>query len=161
MTHEYGTVIDSLRQRLLDRRRAIVGRVARTDDVLGELDQSTPAEAEEEAQELNQARIVAQLGQRSRAELDAIDVAIDLMERGDYGFCEECEEPIDVARLEVLPTARGGGRRHRRGLLSAGRQPPFAAGTNVRHGCPRRPGQGGSACGTFTPGTTGSTIRDA
>ena len=106
MTHEYGTVIDSLRQRLLDRRRAIVGRVARTDDVLGELDQSTPAEAEEEAQELNQARIVAQLGQRSRAELDAIDVAIDLMERGDYGFCEECEEPIDVARLEVLPTAR-------------------------------------------------------
>jgi len=38
MTHEYGMVIDSLRQRLLDRRRAIVGRVARTDDVLGELE---------------------------------------------------------------------------------------------------------------------------
>jgi RNA polymerase-binding transcription factor len=106
MNHEHGTVIDSLRQRLLDRRRAIVGRVARTDDLLGELDGSAPAEVEEEAQELNQARIVAELGQRGRAELDAIDVAIELMERGDYGFCEECEEPIDVARLEVLPTAR-------------------------------------------------------
>jgi RNA polymerase-binding transcription factor len=106
MDYEHGTVIDSLRQRLLDRRRAIVGRVARTDGLLGELDESTPSEVEEEAQELNQARIVAQLGQRGRAELDAIDVAIELMERGDYGFCEECEEPIDVARLEVLPTAR-------------------------------------------------------
>src|SRR5258705_10239249 len=79
MNHEHGTVIDSLRQRLLDRRRAIVGRVARTDDFRGELDGSTPAEVEEEAQELNQARIVDQLGQRGRAELDAIDVAIELM----------------------------------------------------------------------------------
>ncbi len=106
MEYAHGTVIDSLRQRLLARRRAIVGRVARTDDLLGELEESTPAEVEEEAQELNQARIVAQLGQRGRAELDAIDTAIELMARGDYGFCEECEEPIDVARLEVLPTAR-------------------------------------------------------
>ncbi len=106
MSHEHGTVIDTLRQRLLARRRAIVGRVARTDDLLDELEESTPAEIEEDAQELNQARIVAELGQRGRAELDAIDGAIALMERGDYGFCEECEEPIDVARLEVLPTAR-------------------------------------------------------
>lgn len=106
MDYEHGPVIDSLRQRLLQRRQAIVGRVARTDGFLGELDESSPAEVEEEAQELNQARIVAELGQRGRAELDAIDVAIELMERGDYGFCEECEEPIDVARLEVSPTAR-------------------------------------------------------
>jgi RNA polymerase-binding protein DksA len=103
---EHGTVIGTLRQRLLARRRDILGRVTRTEDLLGELDVSQPAEAEEEAQELNQARLVDQLGQRGRAEIDAIDVAITRMERGDYGFCEECEEPIDVARLEVLPTAR-------------------------------------------------------
>src|SRR5262249_41851060 len=78
MSHEHGTVIDTLRQRLLARRRAIVGRVARTDDLLDELEESTPAEIEEDAQELNQARIVAELGQRGRAELDAIDGAIAL-----------------------------------------------------------------------------------
>jgi RNA polymerase-binding protein DksA len=99
------TVIDTLRQRLLARRSAIIGRVARTQDVPGEFDER-PAEVEEEAQELNQTRLLAQLGDRGRAEIDAIDVAIERMERGEYGSCESCEEPIDVARLEVLPTAR-------------------------------------------------------
>ena len=98
-------VIDTLRQRLLARRSAIIGRVARTQGVPGEFDER-PAEVEEEAQELNQLRLLAQLGDRGRAELDAIDVAIERMDRGEYGSCEACEEPIDVARLEVLPTAR-------------------------------------------------------
>ena len=104
MDHE--TVIDSLRHRLLARRAAIIGRVARTEDMLGELDESQPAEVEEEAQELNQARLTAQLEERGRAEINAIDFAITRIERGEYGYCETCEEPIDVARLEVLPTAR-------------------------------------------------------
>ena len=103
---ESGTVIDTLRQRLLDRRRAIIGRVARTEDALGQLDESQPSEVEEEAQELNQARLTAQLSQRGRDEIDAIDVAITRMERGEYGFCETCEEPIEMGRLEALPTAR-------------------------------------------------------
>ena len=39
---------------------------------------------------------------------------------------------------------------------------PFDAGTYVRHGMPRSPGQGGSASGASGEfGTTGSTIRDA
>jgi RNA polymerase-binding protein DksA len=105
-TTDNGTVLDDLRQRLLARRRAIMDRVARADDVLGQLDSEHPAEVEEEAQELNQARLVARLGQHGRAEIEAIDSAITRMERGDYGSCEDCEEPIDVERLVVLPTAR-------------------------------------------------------
>ena len=27
-------------------------------------------------------------------------------ERGDYGRCETCGDPIEIERLEVLPTAR-------------------------------------------------------
>ena len=103
---EQTNVIDSLRQRLLARRTAIVGRVVRTThDALGEVDER-PAEVEEEAQEQHQLRVTTQLGERGRAEHDAIDTAITRMESGDYGFCETCEEPIEVARLEVLPTAR-------------------------------------------------------
>jgi RNA polymerase-binding protein DksA len=104
MNHE--TVIDSLRHRLLARRAAIIGRVAQTENMLGELDESTPAEVEEEAQELNQMRLMTRLEERGRAEIHAIDTAIARIERGDYGYCDTCEEPIDVARLEVLPTAR-------------------------------------------------------
>jgi RNA polymerase-binding protein DksA len=99
-------VIDSLRHRLLARRASIIGRVMRTDE-LGQSGENEPAtEVEEEAQDLNRARLMAQLEERGRAEINAIDVAIGRIERGDYGFCENCEEPIDVARLEVLPTAR-------------------------------------------------------
>jgi RNA polymerase-binding protein DksA len=102
----HDAVIDSLRHRLLARRASIIGRVTRTDE-LGQSDENEPAsEIEEEAQDLNRARLMAQLEERGRKEIDAIDVAIGRIERGDYGFCENCEEPIDVARLEVLPTAR-------------------------------------------------------
>jgi RNA polymerase-binding protein DksA len=105
MNHE--AVIDSLRHRLLARRASIIGRVARTEDLLGQMDENQPpTEIEEEAQDLSQARLMAQLEERGRAEIDAIDVAITRIERGEYGYCETCEEPIDVARLEVLPTAR-------------------------------------------------------
>jgi len=100
-------VIDSLRHRLLARRASIIGRVTRTEDVLGQMEDNQPAsEVEEEAQDLNQARLMAQLEERGRAEITAIDFAITRIERGEYGYCETCEEPIDVARLEVLPTAR-------------------------------------------------------
>ena len=99
-------VIDSLRHRLLARRASIIGRVTRTEDLLGQDEAQATSEIEEEAQELNQARLTAQLEERGRAEIVAIDVAITRIERGEYGYCETCEEPIDVARLEVLPTAR-------------------------------------------------------
>ena len=88
-------------------RASIIGRVTRTEDLLGQMDENQPAtEVEEEAQDLNRARLTAQLEERGRAEIYAIDVAITRIERGEYGYCETCEEPIDVARLEVLPTAR-------------------------------------------------------
>jgi DnaK suppressor protein len=103
---DHANMLGALRERLLARRRAIMERVARTDTALGELDHSVPTEVEEEAQELNQARLVARLGQHGRAEIEAIDIAVTRMERGEYGSCEDCEEPIDVERLEVLPTAR-------------------------------------------------------
>jgi RNA polymerase-binding transcription factor DksA len=102
----YGTDLSDLRERLLARRHAIIARVARADDALGQLDAEHPAEFEEEAQDRNQARLVARLTQHGRAEIEAIDLAIARMERGEYGSCEGCEEPIDVERLEVLPTAR-------------------------------------------------------
>jgi len=105
-TRDPTSMLEVLRERLLARRRAIMDRVARTDSALDELDHSVPSEVEEEAQELNQARLVARLGQHGRAEIEAIDTAITRMERGDYGSCGDCEEPIDIERLEVLPTAR-------------------------------------------------------
>lgn len=47
------------------------------------------------------------LGLRSNAlrRLDAIDRALERMDQGTYGICEECGAPIAEARLEVFPSA--------------------------------------------------------
>ena len=39
-------------------------------------------------------------------ELRAFDAAIEKIEDGTYGTCEECEKPIGKARLKVMPHAR-------------------------------------------------------
>ncbi len=38
--------------------------------------------------------------------LKDIDAALDKIEKGQYGICEGCDEPINEKRLEVNPTAR-------------------------------------------------------
>jgi DnaK suppressor protein len=43
---------------------------------------------------------------RQEHELREIRGARDRMRQGSYGRCEACDEPIPVARLRVLPTAR-------------------------------------------------------
>ncbi len=37
--------------------------------------------------------------------LKDVDAALKSMEKGRYGFCERCEKPIELARLEVKPDA--------------------------------------------------------
>jgi DnaK suppressor protein len=34
-----------------------------------------------------------------------IDAALRSIEKGRYGICERCDQPIEVARLEVKPDA--------------------------------------------------------
>lgn len=46
------------------------------------------------------------LSERQRERIFDLDEAIERLERGTYGLCAECEEPIDVHRLEAHPEAR-------------------------------------------------------
>ena len=50
------------------------------------------------------AHISALLGQ-ARDQLAALDQARERLERGEYGRCETCGEPIPPERLEALPAA--------------------------------------------------------
>lgn len=49
---------------------------------------------------------VAALLARARDHMADLDRALARLERGDYGQCETCGEPIPVERLEVRPAAR-------------------------------------------------------
>lgn len=46
------------------------------------------------------------LSERDRSKLGAIDDALEKIEEGTYGVCEECGEEINKKRLKVLPFAR-------------------------------------------------------
>ena len=98
--------IYELRERLNASRRALVGRVAETSAGLQELAASAPEEMEEEAQESHLAQSLGTLDEHGRAELAEIDEAIARIERGEYGQCETCGEPIGIERLRAIPTAR-------------------------------------------------------
>lgn len=38
--------------------------------------------------------------------LKAIDAALERLKRGEYGICEECDEPISEKRLKAVPWTR-------------------------------------------------------
>ena len=46
------------------------------------------------------------LSDRDRGKLHAIETALERIDDGEYGICEECEEEIAQARLGALPFSR-------------------------------------------------------
>lgn len=44
--------------------------------------------------------------ERERSELRQVELALQKMKKGEYGICENCENPIREARLHALPWAR-------------------------------------------------------
>ena len=46
------------------------------------------------------------LSDRDRGKLQAIENALERIDDGEYGICEECEEEIAQARLSALPFSR-------------------------------------------------------
>ena len=45
-------------------------------------------------------------GRRRRRQIREIELALERIDAGDYGFCENCGESINPKRLEVDATAR-------------------------------------------------------
>ena len=97
--------IDELRDKLVKQRRQLSRQVEQVEGDLHWCDTDVPAELEEESQEDTIAHVLRRLDERGNAEIRAIDRALERMTNGDYGRCEDCDEPIPVERLRALPTA--------------------------------------------------------
>ena len=61
---------------------------------------------EEEATETLELETRLALEKRIRDQLASLEHALDKFEKGTYGVCESCGQPIDPARLEALPQAK-------------------------------------------------------
>lgn len=62
-------------------------------------------EFEEEAERALTLERQAELAERRRVELAAVERALQRIESGSYGICEDCGEPIGMRRLMALPWA--------------------------------------------------------
>lgn len=88
--------LEDMRQELLDEMRVQIER-AREKDHMGDLGDYATADMAAEYAHL--------IGERLRRRLQMIEDALDGIENGDYGICEECEEPINEKRLQLMPFA--------------------------------------------------------
>jgi DnaK suppressor protein len=91
------------RAALLKERERILNQVrnAKQQDLQLSTD-DLPDESDLAAFEVHQ-NLVFQMRDRERQLLQQIDRALERIESGSYGVCEETEEPIEVARLKVMP----------------------------------------------------------
>ena len=89
-------------QRLLARRKELLAAMGRIEK---ELDQPATADLEDRATEREGDEVLEALGHAEKAELRALDAALDRIAQGTYGICLTCGEPISPARLEAVPTA--------------------------------------------------------
>lgn len=97
--------LDEFRRRLLAEQRRLLQRVAHLEGDLRWLDENVESEVVEEGQERSIARLLERLDEQERAEILAIERALERMDRGAYGICSRCAAPIPLARLRALPMA--------------------------------------------------------
>jgi RNA polymerase-binding transcription factor len=92
----------AIRQKLTGRYAEIQNRLEKiTNDANKPLD----ADFEEQAVERENDEVLAALDSSIRAEMAQIEWTLARLEKGEYGICEVCGNPIAPKRLEALPYA--------------------------------------------------------
>lgn len=92
--------LDAARKLLENRRAELFGELHEIEDAL---DDPTPKDWEDAAQERQSDEVLEALGVHDLAEVRQIDAALGRIEEGSYGLCMKCGEEISEARLEALP----------------------------------------------------------
>jgi DnaK suppressor protein len=94
--------LEMFRRRLTGRRDEIYEKYRRAEEERRGLGEPEPEE-EEAAQNESIADTLAEVDERERREIEAIDEALERIKLGSYGRCEVCGKPISVRRLEAIP----------------------------------------------------------
>ncbi len=98
--------IEVLKQKLLERKEQILKNINYNSK---ELDGLKGTEASDEADHAiisTDVAIEEALSKKQMNELKEIEYALFKIDKGTYGICEMCEEPIGIERLKVKPQAK-------------------------------------------------------
>jgi DnaK suppressor protein len=94
------------RKSLLKEREEIIGEVKQITESSKEMGQDGIQDIGDEAANIYHRQVLLSLTENERTRLQEVDEALDRIESGFYGICEECGEPIGLKRLEVRPVAK-------------------------------------------------------
>jgi DnaK suppressor protein len=92
--------------RLGEARERLLRTVARTDDELRTLETHQAGAPGEDVDRDVAAALLSRLEGQGKRELDEIAAAQARLAAGTFGVCEGCAQPIPLARLRAVPTAR-------------------------------------------------------
>ncbi|MGQ9508398.1 MAG: TraR/DksA family transcriptional regulator [Thermodesulfobacteriota bacterium] len=98
--------LERFKKILLREREQIVGEVKQTYESSQEVGQDGIQDIGDEASNIYNKQILMSLNESERLRLQEVDEALDRIENGTYGICEECGGPISLKRLEVRPWAK-------------------------------------------------------
>lgn len=97
--------LEKLRDALLSRRRAITESQAQRLSEFTDSDSRTHLADIEEVSESSDTDSFCEILGAQDTTLLQIDLALEKIDSGSYGLCEECGQPIPRVRLEALPFA--------------------------------------------------------
>jgi DnaK suppressor protein len=92
----------TIRQKLMERYSGIRGRLER---IASEVNKPLDADFEEQAAECENDEVLVALDRSIRAEMEQIEKTLARLDKGEYGICEICGDPITPKMLEALPYA--------------------------------------------------------
>ncbi len=98
--------IAKFKKLLLKQREEIVGEVKQMVESSKEMGQDGIQDIGDEAANIYNKQVLLSLNENERLRLLEVDEALDRIENGTYGICEECGGPISLKRLEVRPVAK-------------------------------------------------------
>ena len=92
-------------KKLLEIKSAIVSETETKNSENRELHSGSAPDISDEAVETYSKDLRMNLGEQEWQKLKLVETAIENIENNCYGICSECEKPIPLARLEVMPFA--------------------------------------------------------
>ena len=99
-------LIDRCRKKLLDSKSEILNRVRESrQDLYNSEDNKGGDEGDQTLRALAESEFLS-MHERLRKQLVEIEMALNRIDQGLYGVCEETEEPIEAERLLAIPWTR-------------------------------------------------------
>ncbi len=78
---------------------------ARLSSIKSDVSQAHSVDSAEQAQERENDEVLDAIGNETRASIAEIQAALDRLEAGTYGLCDECGGKIGEQRLSAIPEA--------------------------------------------------------